>query len=110
MATTSLPGLETFVADLGLGPLPHFATADILNDPMDLYHSYLAEDFGRLIESDPDLVYKAIQPPNTIQDGDLDIVLPRLKLSGGSPKELGAELLKKVCQLSQFCGTHEENN
>jgi len=110
MATTSIPGLETFVADLGLGPLPHFATADILNDPMDLYHSYLAEDFGRLIESDPDLVYKAIQPPNTIQDGDLDIVLPRLKLSGGSPKELGAGLLKKVCQLSQFCGTHEENN
>jgi len=98
------------VADLGLGPLPHFATADILNDPMDLYHSYLAEDFGRLIESDPDLVYKAIQPPNTIQDGDLDIVLPRLKLSGGSPKELGAGLLKKVCQLFQFCGTHEENN
>jgi hypothetical protein len=40
----------------------------------------------------------------------LDIVLPRLKLSGGSPKELGAELLKKVSQLFQFCGTHEENN
>ena len=110
MATTSLPGLETFVADLGLGPLPHFATADILNDPMDLYHSYLAEDFGRLIESDPDLVYKAIQPPNTIQDGDLDIVLPRLKLSGGSPKQLAAELLKQVCQLFSFVGRMKEKD
>lgn len=107
MATTSLPGLEAFMADLGLGPVPYFATADVLNDPLAIYHSFLAEDFGRLVESDPDLVYKAIQPPNTIQDGDLDIVLPRLKLSGGSPKELGAELLKQVCQSFQFFGTNE---
>jgi hypothetical protein len=107
MATTSLRGLETFVAELGLGPVPYFATADVLNDPMDLCHSYLAEDFGRLVECDPELVYKAIQPPHTIQDGDLDIVLPRLKLSGGSPKELAGELLKQVCQDFQVCWTNE---
>jgi arginyl-tRNA synthetase len=110
MATTSLPGLEAFMADLGLGPVPYLATADVLNDPLAIYHSFLAEDFGRLVESDPDLVYKAIQPPNTIQDGDLDIVLPRLKLSGGSPTELGAELLKQVCQSFQFFGTNEGKN
>jgi hypothetical protein len=97
MATTSLPGLEAFVAELGLGRVPSFAAADVLNDPMDLCHSYLAEYFQQLVGCDRGLVYKAIQPPNTIQDGDLDIVLPRLKLPGGSPKELAGELLKQVC-------------
>jgi arginyl-tRNA synthetase len=97
MATTSLPGLEALVAEIGLGPVPFFAAADVLNNPLDIYHSYLAADFQQLVGSDPELVYKAIQPPNAIQDGDLDIVLPRLKLSGGNPKELAGELLRQVC-------------
>jgi hypothetical protein len=97
MATTSHPGLEAFVAGLGLGAVPPFAAADVLNDPMDLCHAYLAQNFQQLVECDPDLVYKAIQPPNTTQDGDLDIVLPRLKLPGKDPKELAGELLKQVC-------------
>jgi hypothetical protein len=100
MATTSLPSLQAFVAELGLGPVPFFASADVLTDPMDLCHSYLAEHFQRLVEADPESVYKAIQPPSTIQDGDLDIVLPRLKLPGGRPKELAGELLLQVCQTS----------
>ncbi|KAE9375792.1 arginyl-tRNA synthetase [Stipitochalara longipes BDJ] len=96
MATTSLPGLEAFLAEIGLGPVPSFEAADVLHNPLDLYRSYLAADFHQLVDSDPDLVYKAIQPPNTIQDGDLDIVLPRLKLSGSSPKELAGELLRQI--------------
>ena len=43
MATASLPGLEAFVAEIGLGPIPSFAAADVLNNPIDIYHSYLAE-------------------------------------------------------------------
>lgn len=100
MPTTSLAGLEAFVAELGLGGVPSFAAADVLKDPMDLCPSYLAEHFQRVVEADPDSVYKAIQPQSTIQDGDLDIVLPRLKLPSGSPKQLAGELLKQVCQIS----------
>jgi arginyl-tRNA synthetase len=100
MPTTSLAGLEAFVAELGLGPVPSFAAADVLIDPMDLCHSYLAEHFQRVVEADPDSVYKAIQPPSTSQDGDLDIVLPRLKLPSGNPKQLAGELLRQVCRIS----------
>jgi len=96
MATTSLPGLEAYVAELGLGPIPPFAAADVLNNPIDLCHSYLAEHFQHLLERDPDLIYSAIQPPGTTTDGDLDIVLPRLKLPGGNSKELAGELIKKI--------------
>jgi arginyl-tRNA synthetase len=102
MATASLPGLQAFVAEIGLEPIPSFTAADVLNNPIDIYHSYLAEHFQTLVECDPDLVYDSIQPANTTGNGDLDIVLPKLKLPGASPKELAGELLKKVCCFLQF--------
>jgi arginyl-tRNA synthetase len=96
MATVSLPGLQAFVAKIGLDPIPSFAAADVLNNPIDIYHSYLAEVFRTLLKCDPDLVYNSIQPASSAGNGDLDIVLPKLKLSGVSPKELADELLRKV--------------
>ncbi len=101
MATASLPGLEAFVAEIGLGPIPPFAAANVLNNPIDIYHSYLAEHLQTLVECDPDLIYDAIQPANTTGNGDLDVVLPKLKLPGASPKELAGGLIKKVCWFLQ---------
>jgi arginyl-tRNA synthetase len=95
--TTSLPGLQALLADIGLEPIPSFAAADVLNNPIDIYHSYLAEHFQALVECDRDLVYKSILPANTTGHGDLDIVLPKLKLPGAKPKELAVDLRKKVC-------------
>ena len=97
MATTSLPGLQALVAEIGLGPIPSFAAADILNNFIDLYHSYLAEHFQTLIDCNPNIVYDSIQPSNATGNGDLDIVVPKLKLPGTNPKELTGELMKKVC-------------
>jgi hypothetical protein len=97
------------VADLGLGPVPPFAAADVLNDPMDLCHSYLADAFQRLVNLDPELVYRAIQSPSTIQDGDLDVILPRLKLPGANPKELAGALLKQVCRISSVLSDYSLN-
>ncbi len=103
MATASLLGLQAFVAEIGLEPIPLFEAADVLNNPIDIYHSYLAEHLQTLIECDPHLVYNSIQPSNIIENGDLDIVLPKLKLDGVKPKELAGELLRKVGWFPQFC-------
>ncbi|KAG4428669.1 hypothetical protein IFR05_015848 [Cadophora sp. M221] len=102
MATASLPGLQAFVADIELKPIPVFEEADVLNSPIDIYHSYLAERLLALVECDPHLVYNAIQPSKTIEDGDLDIVLPKLKLDGVKPKELAGELLTKFLSDALF--------
>jgi arginyl-tRNA synthetase len=99
MATTSLPGLEALLAQIGLGPMPSFEAADVLNNPIDIYHSYLAESFHTLVDCDLDLVYDSVQSSNATGNGDLDIVLPRLKLPGASPKELAGGLLNRVCLL-----------
>ena len=103
MATSSLPGLQAFVTEVGLEPLPSFAAADVLSNPIDIYHSYLAEHLQTLVECDQDLVYNSIQLSKTIEDGDLDVVLPKLKLPGVSPKELAGDLLKKVGRFLHFC-------
>src|SRR6266498_2524002 len=96
MATASLPGLEALFADLELGSLPSFASADVLNHPIDIYHSYLAAHFQALVECDQEVVYESIQPANTTGNGDLDIVVPKLKLPGSNPKDLAEKLVKQV--------------
>jgi arginyl-tRNA synthetase len=73
------------------------AAADILNNFIDIYHSYLAEHFQTLVDCNLNIVYDCIQPSNTTENGDLDIVLPKLKLPGASPKALAGELMKRVC-------------
>ena len=103
MATTSLPGLEAFVAEIGLGPIPPFAAADVLNNPIDIYHSYLAKHLQALVECDPDLVYDAIQPANTTGNGDLDVVLPKLKLPGASPQRARRRAYQKGLWFLQSC-------
>lgn len=105
MATTSISGLQALVSEIGLQPIPSSAEpeADILNNPIDIYHGYLAEHLQTLVECDPHLVYNSIQPSNTIENGDLDIVLPKLKLNGVSPKDLAGQLLKKVCSFLYCC-------
>ncbi|PVH77594.1 Nucleotidylyl transferase [Cadophora sp. DSE1049] len=102
MATTSLPSLQAFVAEFGLRPIPFFAEADVLNSPIDIYHSFLAERLLALVECDLHLLYNSIQPSKTIEDGDLDIVLPKLKLDGVKPKELAGELLSKFLSDALF--------
>ena len=100
MATASLPGLQAYVAQLGLEPIPSFAAAEVLHNPVDIYHSYLAEHFQALVKCDPNLVYDSIQPCREIGNGDLDVILPKLKLPGSRPKELAGELVKKVFWLN----------
>jgi len=113
MATLSLPGLQAFIAELGLEPIPSFTSANILSNPLDIYHSYLAGHFHALVECDADLVYNSIQLSNTTGNGDLDIVLPKLKLLGANPKDFAGELLKKVGDFSTYtrvCSSFAETN
>jgi arginyl-tRNA synthetase len=97
MATASLSGLQATVARIGLAPVPSLADADVLNNPIDIFHAYLAEHLQSIVECDPQIVYDSIQLSNAIENGDLDIVLPKLKFPDVSPKELAGQLIKKVC-------------
>jgi hypothetical protein len=78
MSTLELSGLVTKLEGLGLGPIPQFSESHVLNKPLDIGRSYLADILQNLTECDPNLAYKSIQVPNDIFTADLTVPLPKL--------------------------------
>jgi arginyl-tRNA synthetase len=98
MATTELAGLQALLGRLGLDTeIPKCPETDVLAHPVDIYRSYLANILVTLLECDPRIAYESIQPATEITDGDLTIVVPRLRIKDTKPKELAAELGIRVC-------------
>ncbi|KAI9831330.1 MAG: hypothetical protein M1819_005104 [Sarea resinae] len=98
MSTTlTVPGLESLLSKLGLAvPIPQFNDAHVLEKPVDIYRSYLAEIFARLTNADPSLVYDSLQWTQGHAKGDLVLVIPRLRLKNIRPDEFAEELAAKV--------------
>ncbi|KAK1834449.1 hypothetical protein QBC39DRAFT_424091 [Podospora conica] len=97
MHTRTLDGLTELLQSLGLGAIPeHLASADLLHQPIDIFHVYLADALRELVGCEAQQAFDAIQPANSVGNGDLDIVLPKLKLVDGPPlQDLAADLAKK---------------
>ncbi|KAH8598889.1 arginyl-tRNA synthetase [Bisporella sp. PMI_857] len=94
MTTLDQSGLVARLEGLGLGAIPQFAEAHVLNKPLDIGRSYLADILQGLIECDPILAYLSIQWPNDIFTADLTVPLPKLS-RGSDPKSLGINLRQK---------------
>src|SRR5690242_1416490 len=79
MATVSIDGLQSFLADLGLQtPIPSFESANVRCKPLDIGRSYLAETLLGILENEePSTVYKSIRWPNDIESGDFYVPVPR---------------------------------
>ena len=99
MATAKHDGLHALLNRLGVeDPVHTFPLADLLTRPFDIYRLHLAEVLVHLTECEPHVAYESIQEPNDF--GDLEVVIPRLRLKGSNPKELASELGQKVCDHS----------
>lgn len=99
METLSLTGLEARLAGLGLDvPIPIFTGADVLNKPLDIARSYLADTLGKLADCNAAAAHGAIAWPNNIDNGDLVVILPKLTHAchGTKPKELGFKIMEQV--------------
>jgi arginyl-tRNA synthetase len=115
MSTITSAELETLLGELGLNtPIPSFSEADVLNKPLDIARCYLADVVAKLVDCDAHTAYSSIQWPNNIYNGDLCVVLPKLKL-GADSKTLAFDLQTKVitsshCETLPFrdCVTKEE--
>jgi hypothetical protein len=86
MSTKTLAELETLLTELGLLiPVPIFPSAKILQNPVDIARSYLADIVHQLVQGEPGIAYSAIQLPQAIDGfaGDLTIILPRLSKDSG---------------------------
>lgn len=95
MATLDLCGLATKLEGLGLGPIPQFPEAHVLNKPLDVGRSYLADILRSLTDCDPITAYNSIQWPNDIFTADLTVPLPKLS-HRSDPSTLAIDLMQRV--------------
>lgn len=94
---TMMEALSRSLGSLNLTvPIPEVKDAELLANPLDVYRTYLAEILTKAVGSDIDAAYKSIQWPNNISNGDLAVILPKLR-PGAKADEIAAELMKKVC-------------
>ena len=110
MATTTPDGLQALLAAVGVeDPIPSFPLADTQNNPLGIYLSYLAESLVKLTECEPQVAYDSIHWPN--EQGDLAVVLPRLRLQDVKLEELATDLIQRVgIALSQSRFSQESND
>ncbi|KAH7349262.1 arginyl-tRNA synthetase [Plectosphaerella cucumerina] len=105
MATDTLNGLESLLGGLNVSGLaPVAASTDVLHNPIDIYRSQLADTIIGLVHSDPQVALDAIQLSNEVDNGDLVITLPRLRLqkTADELEEIGNELTQQVSQSPLF--------
>ncbi len=90
--------LRALLSELSLEQtLPSFAGVNVLTKPTDLYRSYLATIVHSLVEDiDPDAAYGSIQLSSTLDNGDLAIVVPRLRQAEIPAEALAADLIRRV--------------
>lgn len=96
MTTFGIAELETSLATLQLSASRAVIESDdVVINPLDLCRRLLAEILSQAVDGSPEAAYKAIQWPNNIYNGDLSVVLPKLR-PGSKAAELAIELLQKV--------------
>lgn len=98
MNTLKMEGLQVQLKSLGItSPVPNYANSQVLQNPTDIYRSYLADLLTPLIGAEHQLIYDSLQRTNNLAYGDLVLVVPKLRLKGVKPTDYALELESKVC-------------
>jgi arginyl-tRNA synthetase len=91
-----MEALEQSVASLGLDvPIPGLNASEAVANPLNFYRAYLARVLTEIADCDLDSASKAIQWPNNIDNGDLAVILPKLR-PRAKAQEVAFELIDKV--------------
>ena len=96
MATLTLDGLKSHLLSLSHKEPAPALTEDVLVNPIDVYRCYLSEIFCRLLACDVAKTRDVIQWSNVLSNGDLLLVVPRLRIQGVDPIQVAKELSEKV--------------
>jgi arginyl-tRNA synthetase len=95
-----MEALEANLSSLNLStPVPALESVQVLSNPLDIYRTYLAHVLADIANCDLITAHKSIQWPNNIFNGDLAVILPKLR-AGAKAGELALELMEKVHLIS----------
>ncbi|KAJ4370473.1 hypothetical protein N0V83_004993 [Neocucurbitaria cava] len=90
-----MEALQKSLQSLSLGlPIPQVPLTEVLLNPLDLIRAYLAQILADIVNCEIENASKSIQWPNNIFNGDLAVILPRLR-PGAKAEALALELMEK---------------
>jgi hypothetical protein len=89
--------LTETIKSLGLTEVPKFPDTYPELNPYDIYRSHIAELLAPTVGVDPAIAFKALQWTAVLDNGDLVLPIPALRLKGKKPNELAEEIIEKVC-------------
>ncbi len=100
MSTASADDLLDLLKNLGLeSSVPEFSQTDVTHNPLDIFHAYLAKTIVELTNCEAEIAYNSIQWSTDISNGDLVVVIPKLRLKGINAAEYAFELIQKVLSI-----------
>jgi arginyl-tRNA synthetase len=97
MATdASAAQLSQLLEKLSVGKLNFPAGSNPNGNPIDVYRAHITELVHQVSGVDPAIILPAIQWTNQLENGDLQLPIPALRVKGKKPAELSEEWLAKV--------------
>lgn len=81
---------------LSVGTLSFPAGTNPKGNPIDVYRAHITKLVNEVSGVDPSIIYPAIQWTSQLENGDLQLPIPALRVKGKKPAELSEEWLAKV--------------
>lgn len=71
-------------------------------NPIDVYRSYLSRNLARISGVDAKTIYAGLQWTQSLDKGDLNLAVPRLRVKGQAPNELAKRWAESVSMLERI--------
>lgn len=82
--------------------IPHIQDALVLSNILDLYKSFICKNLAQANGLSPEAIFHSLDRPQTLDQGDLVLPIPRLRVKGANTSELGNEWARKVINFFSF--------
>lgn len=91
--------LTSSLKSLGVSEVPsvHGIISYPTYNQVDIFRSHIADQLAPITGVDGKIIYNAIQWTQTLDNGDLMLAVPALRIKGKKPDELAKEIAEKVC-------------
>ncbi|KAK2751149.1 hypothetical protein FQN57_000224 [Myotisia sp. PD_48] len=95
-STLTIQGIESLLKSLGAEvPILEYPYANIIDNPIDIYRLLITGVIQQIAVCESDIAYDSIQKTNTIANGDLSIVIPRLRRKRIKHQKLAEDIASK---------------
>ena len=91
-----MEGLTARLALLGITDLPKIRSAYPDQNPLDIFRSHIAERLAPLAGVDVETVFSGLDRSTKPETGDFVLAVPRLRIKGANPQELGKKWQSQV--------------